>query len=178
VTVHWIPLAVVPCRDIRDAVAAVSDAVAHPDALTHRMLTRAHTARITNDPARLWLLYDGAAPAGWAGWAPHEPSCGWQSTTYLAPHLRGHRLLHQARCLQAHAVPLLPSAGPVISSIAVTNDRSLRASTRYAREHGWPERLTVVHEPHLQRNAWILTWPPAPVPHTCFPELHRPATAA
>jgi hypothetical protein len=116
------------------------------------------------------LICDDLGPAGWAGLTPYGlfPDT-WESTTFLAPRLRGTHAFALARCLQAHRVDdLVTEHGQVrvLTSTAQSNTRSVSASRRYAAHNGWPAGR-FVEEPHKNRTSFVLDWP-VPVPHTCL----------
>jgi hypothetical protein len=118
------------------------------------------------------LIADEHGPAGWVGLTQYNKQpLVWESTTFLAPRLRGIGLLPYARCWQAHMVDdLLARHGDevrVLTSIAEWNHRSQQASRRYASDHGWPDTWRHEPEPHKDRIGVLFDWP-VPVPHTCF----------
>lgn len=161
---------------VEACVASVEDALPQPAAMLGTFLGRRESAREGNLPPALWMLTDELGAAGWVGWAPYkEIRDGWQTTTYFTERLRGRGLLPPARCLQVHAIPSvrswLASRGggtPVfVSSIAMWNSRSQRASSRYAREQGWPDTWEAKYEPIAQRAAFVFTWPQGNPPHRC-----------
>jgi len=121
----------------------------------------------------LCLLFDRSGAAGWSGWLPYrDRERTWQSSTYLAPRLRGTGLMALLRCDQVHrAVNLrarLGGAAPAfVSSIATDNPRSLAASRAYAADTGWANWAHTV-EREAGRLAWVLEWPALPAPHACF----------
>jgi len=159
-------------RSVADRVAALAE---------HRARVRAGAA-----PAAYRLVLHGprdAAPtgAGWCGWVPLADGA-WQSSTYLAPHLRGTGLLDRLRCAQVHDAAAVTRAaaaageGPprFASTIDVRNARSLAASLGYARRAGWrvdPGTWREVDQPDRGRRVVVLDWPPevawGAAPHPC-----------
>lgn len=169
-----------PLRDATPAlIAACMDAVSdslRPGSTLHAtMVDRWQLSQDGQFPQSLWLLQDDLGAAGWVGWAPYqERPHAWQTTTYFAPRLRGRGLLEVARCVQVHARDHVSAwqrgreepEPTFVTSIASWNERSLRASTKYALAHGWPNTWTTMYEPIVGRHAWVLEWPDLPL-HTC-----------
>lgn len=158
---------------MRAAVVSVADALTDLDGTLQHWNAR-HREAQGGGPAywALDLVFDAGGPAGWAGWIPYqEHDSVWQSSTWLAPRLRGRGLVPVIRCHQAHrAEQLVRYIGnrPIrfVSSVDELNARSLRASQRYATSHGWPQ-WALTHERVRGRTAWVVEWP-LPTPHTCF----------
>lgn len=134
--------------------------------ITERMVERIDSSHPID------VLVDDDGPAGWFGWVPYGTDGNtWETTTFLAPRLRGTGVFAQARCAQAHALDnLVAEHGTdfrAITSIHQDNPRSLAASRRYVSENGWPDTWRLVDEPHKDRTAWVFTWPIL-TPHTCL----------
>lgn len=172
--VSVVPLWLLTAREVTDAVLAVSDVLIDIEGTAHSMRVRARQAATT--PAAAWwglgFLFDTQGGAGWCGWLPWEETPNaWQSTTYLAPRLRGQGLLSVLRCDQVHRAQALTRrwelVNPVfVSSIHEENVRSLAASRRYAQTQGWVEWESRF-EKVLRRPAQVLTWPVG-MPHDCY----------
>ena len=170
----------IPLRDttpalITECMDAVSESLRPGSTLHATMVDRWQLSQEGQFPDALWLLQDTSGAAGWVGWAPYqERAHTWQTTTYFAPRLRGLGLLDVARCLQVHSrenvrtwQDLRGEPQPTfLSSIASWNERSLRASTRYALRHDWPNTWVTTYEPIIGRHAWVFEWPATPT-HTC-----------
>lgn len=118
------------------------------------------------------LLMDSQGPAGWVGFVPYAPSpLTWESSTFLAPRLRGGDAFLAARCAQAHmGQDLVRKHGDkvaLVSSINSHNERAIRASRSYIDQHGWPDSGTIVAGEHKSRKSLLIRWP-LPTPHLCF----------
>ena len=171
-------LAIVPLRaaspsEVREAVRAASDAMTAPDGAVANWL-ELHRWLLLAPTADFWaaaLLFDEVGGAGWTGWIPYrERRNSWQSSTWIAPRLRGQGLLPLLRCDQVHRAEQLADRWQLddarfVSSIAVGNTRSLTASRGYAASAGW-NGWSRVRE--AGRDAWVLSWPFPATPHVCF----------
>lgn len=153
------------------ACEAVSDALLPGSSMLDKMTRRWRLAQEGQHPDSLWIVCHGGRPAGWAGWVtyPDEPNA-WQTTTYLAPQLRGVGLLPVVRCRQIHAMAVVErwSGHPdltFLTSVDVRNRRSLRASSNYIERQGWPGGWKRARELG-GRDAWVYRWPRVPA-HSC-----------
>lgn len=181
-TINLVPLRLAAWSEVRDAVTACRDAMTQPDN-TLAMWQRRHQHTLTHDTSDMWgacVIADAHGGAGWTGWVPYQEQPGtWQSTTWLAPRLRGTGLLEQLRCDQIHRAAALKTRWnlqhmTLVSSIDATNTRSLTASRRYADARGWTD-WTSVTETVRPRQAWLLTWPANLDDHPCHLPSRRAA---
>lgn len=179
--VRRVPLAEASNNLIDSCVAVSTDdsAVFSDDYRTRYMQSlRAERAAMRNgqSPAvRDLLVLEDGQPGGWVGWTRYRgPIEAWESTTFLAPRLRGTGMLALARCWQVHLVAALhgwdgDNDSVLLSSIASTNPRSLAASAAYASEQGWSTDWLMVTEPLKGRTSRVLLWPRGPrITHACF----------
>lgn len=153
-----------------DCVNAATAGMEHlfTPSLRANMIARAHPEAI--EP--IDLLVDDHGPAGWVGLVVYpDAEHTWETTTFLAPRLRGVGLFEWAKCWQAHAAnDLLTIHGKhlrLITSINPANTRSLAATRRYAETHDWPNDGALQDEPSKHRTGWVIEWP-TPTPHTCY----------
>lgn len=157
------------------AVSDVIDGVEHlfSPALRTNMVARAHIDSF--EPISLLCDRDGVA--GWVGLVvyPDHPHA-WETTTFFAPSLRGAGLFGWAKCWQAHAFLALTHDSAhhltLLTSISQANTRSIDATTRYARAHGWPSGQ-LREEPSKDRVGWIFEWPDD-LTHTCIAGSETP----
>lgn len=153
---------------VRQAVlnACTDTSPGYGDWMVERVIPRIHNSA----PCDI-LVFDDK-PVGWVGFTPYANEVlTWESSTFLAPSMRGVGMLAKARCRQAHmAEQLVEDCGPeakLVSSIAEWNRRSQKAAQKYAKTHSWPDLGKLVEEPHKDRKSLLIVWP-QPVPHQCF----------
>lgn len=182
-SVCTVPLRLASLADVVSAVSRSCDTQKRAAAMQSALVSRRSDALDGSLPDSIWLLRDASGCVGWVGWALYpEHKDAWQTTTYLPPCYRGTGLFLRSRCLQMHAaekIALWSNANALaqplfVSSIAVDNFRSLRASERYAATCRWPDTWRDVFEVKAQRNARVFSFPPLPVDHLCF--LQTPAS--
>lgn len=171
-----IPLALSSPSDVEQTVDALADVL--EGTYKHNKLVweeRRNLAAIKNDEPTMFLLEHTGVAAGWAGWLPYQEETPgyqvWQSSTYLARHLRGVGILKYTSCLQYHLRSHMlnnnnSSNGEsekqqlrFISSIEDNNVSSVNARSTYAKLVGW-NRPHAVYEKVRQRNAVLWQWSP------------------
>lgn len=176
--------------DLPSYVAALADSVVDDVVMLDRLRERRAWAADPSNPDSYAFLVDEHGPAGWLGWiaylGPAEPAVGdlepgdrlWETSTYLAPRLRGTGFYPSAKCWQAHAATSIAATFPgsvFISSIATTNERSIAATRRFATRNGWRTSERIVDEPWRTRAARVFTWPPPVAPHAACHLAPEPA---
>ena len=176
--IMFIPLALAEPKEVEAAVDSVSDSFKDWTGTRENWLRRHHELHCGEnlDYSGISIIQDGFGFAGWCGWLPYqeEPDI-WQSSTYLAPRLRGLDAIPVMRCHQVHRAEVLAERLGrrdirFISSIDVANTRSLKASKRYALDAGWggDADWVLTEEKNRGRNAYVLAWPEMPATHACF----------
>ena len=169
VSVTRLPIQQASATLAEECVNAATDGMEHlfTPSLRANMIARAHPDAV--EP--LDLLLDDHGAAGWIGLVVYpEAEHTWETTTFLAPRLRGTGLFGWAKCWQVHAMEDLRAAHcphlRLVTSINPNNARSLAATGAYARTHGWPDTGGFQHEPSKQRTGWVIERP-TPTPHAC-----------
>ena len=187
-SVRFVELADTTEKMLEEAFGALEDhwqtpnrpiALNNREQLLSAMLERREKMLENELPASLYVMQDGDKNIGWCGWVPYvEAKDSWQTSTYIATPWRGTGLFERARCRQMHDMGLVVKwaetrGGRVesfVSSIACWNDRSLRASRRYATSNRWPDTWKRIEERESGRQAYVFFYP-QPVPdHQCFLE--------